>query len=82
MIISIIEEMSNQRRTDPSARHAWVNKQLKIASFLAMTAIFIANGRNKGRQHHQECHYEEERRGNLLYFYRYSTGCTPFDLLF
>jgi hypothetical protein len=51
-------------------------KQMKIASFLAMTTIFIAYGRIRGRQHKNGCHCEEERRGNLLHFYTRSNGCT------
>ena len=49
---------------------------MKIASFLAMTTILIAYGPNNGRQHENGCHCEEERRGNLLYFYTRSTGYT------
>ena len=52
------------------------NKQMKIASFLAMTTILIAHGRKEGRQHKNGCHCEEERRGNLPYFYTRLTGCT------
>jgi len=51
-------------------------KQMKIASFLAMTTILIARGRKQGRQHKNGCHCEEERRGNLPYFYTRLTGCT------
>jgi len=56
-------------------------KQIKIASFLAMTTIFIAHGRNRGRQHKNNCHCEEERRGNLPHFYTPSTACTPILLV-
>jgi len=34
------------------------NEQLKIASFLAMTAVFMAQGRYKGRQPKDGCHCE------------------------
>jgi len=54
------------------------NKQMKIASFLAMTTILMAQGRNIGRQHKNSGHCEEERRGNLPYFSTRSTGCTRF----
>jgi len=49
---------------------------MKIASFLTMTTILIAQGRKEGRQHKNGCHCEEERRGNLPYFYTRLTDCT------
>jgi hypothetical protein len=55
---------------------------MKIASFLAMTTILIAHGRNRGRQHKNNCHCEEEeRRGNLPHFYTPSTACTQILLV-
>ena len=52
------------------------NKQMKIASFLAMTTILMAQGRDIGRQHKTSRHCEEERRGNLPYFSTHLTGFT------
>jgi len=48
---------------------------MKIASFLAMMTILTAHGRKEGRQHKNGCHCEEERRGNLPYFFLRLTGC-------
>jgi len=41
------------------------NKQMKIASFLAMTTILIAHGRKEGRQHKNGCHW---RRNDAAIF--------------
>ena len=56
----------------------WLDKQLKIASFLAMTTILMAQGRNKGRQRKDSCHCEEKRRGNLPYFFLRLVAYTQF----
>ena len=58
------------------------NNRMKVASFLAMMTSLIAHGRNKGRQHKNGCHCEEERRGNLPYFFLRLTNYTRFILDF
>ena len=52
------------------------NKRMKIASFLAMTASFMAQGINVWRQHQNSRHCEEERRSNLPYFFLRLAGYT------
>ena len=70
----------NKKRCNQPSAAAYLylkgNKQMKIASFLAMTTILIAHGRKEGRQHKNGRHCEEERRGNLPYFFMRSTGYT------
>ena len=47
----------------------WAQERMKIASFLAMTTSHMAQGGNVWRLHRNSRHCEEERRGNLPYFF-------------
>ena len=49
---------------------------MKIASFLAKTTSHMAQGSNVWRQHKNSRHCEEERRGNLPYFFLRLAGYT------